>query len=32
MSPGVRRRVRRGIENRVNEARSFRSECKGNKF
>ena len=30
MSPGVRRRVRRGRENRVNEARGFRSECKGN--
>ena len=30
MSPGVRRRVRRRRENRVNAARSFKSDCKGN--
>ena len=29
MSPGVRRRVRRRRENKVNEA-SFTSDCKGN--
>ena len=31
MSPGIKRRVRRGRENRVNEVRSFKSECKGNR-
>ena len=30
MSPGVRRRVRRRRENKVNGARSFTSDCKGN--